>query len=280
MCSPSKWSRPAPDKVAGLQCGDQRVGVVQHCPRGVQEDRPVLHRLVLRCRDQPLGLGRHDRVHRHDVALAEHREQFLGGVVRGLRVVRVVREDAHPEPFEAPRRGAADRAQPDDSRGPAGELPGAVALIGDLPGGVHLVGAHVGVGRDDEAVDREHQRHRQLRDRVGVAARGAQHRDAGRGRGRDVDVVGVAPARPDRDERHLEHGSLHRVGLDDEHVGALGSQPLGELLAVVDAQRDLLDPGVVHHVGDAPERVHPLAPEGRGHQCLVSIRHVSSSPRC
>ena len=130
------------------------------------------------------------------------------------------------------------------------------------------------VRRHDPPVYSEHQRHRELGDRVGVAARRPEHRDPRGGGARDVDVVGVAAARPDGDERDLEHRSLHRVGLHDENVGALGAQPLRELLAVQDAQRNLLDPGVVHDLGDAAQCVHSLAPEGRRHECLVSIGHV------
>ena len=39
----------------------------------------------------------------------------------------------------------------------------------------------------------------------------------------------------------------------------------------------MLDPGVVHDVGQRVERVPALASERRGHQCLVSFGHASSS---
>ena len=43
-----------------------------------------------------------------------------------------------PSPSKPPLRGPADRAEADDAGGAAGELPGAVALVGDLAAGVHL----------------------------------------------------------------------------------------------------------------------------------------------
>ena len=72
-----------------------------------------------------------------------------------------------------------------------------------------------------------------------------------RGGGGDVDVGGVAAARADGDEREVEDRALHAVGLDDEQVGALGRDPLGELLGVVEAQRLVVDPRVEHDVGEA-----------------------------
>ena len=78
-------------------------------------------------------------------------------------------------------------------------------------------------------------------------------------------------------QRQVEHRALHRVGLDDEDVGALFDEARRELLAVHQAQRHVLDPRVVHDVGQRVERVPALAPERRGHQCLVSFGHASSS---
>ena len=161
---------------------------------------------------------------------------------------------AHPESLEPPLRRAPDRAEADEPGGAARELPGPEALVGDRAVTVRLAVAHVAVGADDAAVHGEEQRDRHLGDRVGVAPGRAQHRDALGRRGRDVDVVGVAPARADRAQREVEHRPLDRVGLDDEQVGALGRDPLRELLAVVDAQRVLLDPRVVDDVGERLER--------------------------
>ena len=86
----------------------------------------------------------------------------------------------------------------------------------------------------------------------------AQHRDPGGGGGGDVDVVGVAPARADREQRQVEDRALHAVGLHDEQVGALGLDPGRQLLGVVEAQGLLVDPRVEHDVGEALERVAGL----------------------
>ncbi len=126
-----------------------------------------------------------------------------------------------PRPCEAPLRRPSDGAEPDDARGPACELPGAVALVRDLAAGVHLAGAHVVVGRHEVAVHGEEQCDRDLGDRIGVAAGRAQHRDPRLRRGRDVDVVGVASARADHAQIAVEDRTVHEVGLDDEDVGAL-----------------------------------------------------------
>ena len=197
--------------------------------------------------------------------------------MRGVGGVRVVGDDPHAEPLEPPLGRPPDRAEADEARGPARELPGPEALVGDRPVAVRLALAHVAVGLDDAPVHGEQQRDGELGDRVGVAARGAQHRDPLAGRGRDVDVVRVAAARPDGAQRQVEDRPLDRVGLDDEQVGALGRDPFGELLAVVHAQRVLLDPRVVDDLGEPLERVEALAPERRGDECLVSFGHASSS---
>ena len=186
-------------------------------------------------------------MHRDDVGLGEQVVERVRGVVG----VRVVGDDAHAEPFEPPLRGAADRAEADEARGPPRELPRPEPLVGDRAVAVDLALAHVEVGAHDAAVHREQQRDGELGDGVGVAARRPQHGDARGGGGGDVDVVGVAAARADRDEREVEDGALHGVGLDDEDVRAFGFDALGELLRVVDAQRVLVDPRVEHDVGEA-----------------------------
>ena len=180
----------------------------------------------------------------------------------------------HAEALEPPLRGPADRAEADDAGGATRQLPRAVALVGDLAARVHLAGAHVVVGGHDEAVGREQQRDRHLGDRVGVAARCAQHRDPGLGGGGDVDVVGVAAARPDQLQRQVEHRALHGVGLDDEDVGAFVDEARRELLAVVQAQRDLLDPRVVHDVGHALSVSLPSPRNGAVTSALGRSAHV------
>ena len=90
-------------------------------------------------------------------------------------------------------------------------------------------------------------------------------------------LLGSPRHEPMQLQRQVEHRALHRVGLDDEDVGALFDEPGRELLAVVEPERDVLDPRVVHDVGQRVERVPALAPERRGHQRLVSFGHASSS---
>ena len=206
----------------------------------------------------------------HSASIASRSE-----LVRRVRVVRVVRQHPHAESLEAPLGRAPDRAEADDARGLAAELPRPVALVGDLAARVDLARAHVVIGGHEPAVHGEHERDRDLGDGVGVAARGAQHGDAGLGRGRDVDVVGVAAARADAHERKVEDRALDRVGLDDEEVRALGLDAGGELLPVVEPERDLLDPGVVDDVGQGLQSLHALAAKGRGDECSRSIRHVA-----
>ena len=203
----------------------------------------------------------------------EHRVEVVVVVASGL----YGSYDSTRMPTPAKRHGgrAPDRAEADDPDGPARELPGAVALVGDLAAGVHLARAHVAVGGNDPAVHREHQRDRELGDRVGVAAGRAQHGDPGRGRGRDVDVVGIAPARPDHLQREVEDRSLHEVRLDDQDVRAFVAQPGRELLAVVEPERDLLDPRVVHDVRHRLQGVHAGAAERRGDEGDGSGCHLA-----
>ena len=115
----------------------------------------------------------------------------------------------------------------------------------------------------------------ELRDRIGVAARCPEHGDPGRSRGRDVDVVGIASTRPDDFQRQVEDGPLDGVGLHDQHVGAFGAQAVGELLALVEAQGHLFDPGVVYDVGDRPEGLEANASERRGHERNGSRSHCA-----
>ena len=126
--------------------------------------------------------------------------------------------------------------------------------------------------RTTPAVHREQERDRDLGHRVGVAPGRPQHRDALRGGGGDVDVVGVAAARADREQRQVEHRALHGVGLDDEEVGVgLGDQRC-ELLAVEEAQGCVVDPRVEHDVGEALEGRETLAAERGGDERAVKRR--------
>ena len=151
----------------------------------------------------------------------------------------------------------------------------AIALVGNRAVAEGLALAHVGVGRHHAAVDREQQRDRELRDRVGVATGRAQHRDAARRRRVDVDVGRVTSARPDRQQREVEHGPVHRIGLDHEEVGPLRFHPRRQLLCLHDADRLLVDPRVEDDLGDLFEGGASLAAERSGDQGTV-LRHAGS----
>jgi hypothetical protein len=129
------------------------------------------------------------------------------------------------------------------------------------------------------AVDREEERDRDLRDGVRVAARRVEYGDTGLGRGRDVDVVGVAAARTDDAQVAVEHGTVHEVGLDDEDVGAFLLDAGRELLAVVEAERHLLDPRVVHDIGERLQRLHALTAKRCGDERRRSSSGHRSHPR-
>ena len=179
----------------------------------------------------------------------------------------------HPETLEAPAQGPADGAQSDEAGGAPGQLPRPVPLVGDAAVLEDLVGPHVVVGRQRVASGGEEQGDGQLRHGVGVAPGRPEHGDASRGGGGDVDVVGVAAARADGPQGEVEHGAVHEVGLDDEHVGAFFLDTGGQLLAVVDAQGLVVDPRVEDDVGQLAQGVEAFAPEGRGDERLRSVCH-------
>ena len=82
--------------------------------------------------------------------------------------------------------------------------------------------------------------------------------------------------RPDRSRSPAAAGrrrARDRVGLHHEEVGALGLDPGGQLLGVVEPHRLLVDPGVEHHVGEAFQRGQSLAAERRRHQRFVILVH-------
>src|SRR5205823_13325058 len=137
----------------------------------------------------------------------------------------------------------------------------------------HGVGADVVVSGQHVARRGQQQSDSELGHGIGVAPGRSQDRDAGSGGAGHVDVVGVATARPDGDQRQLEHRAAHEVALHDDDVGALLVGSLGQAGPVVDAQRGLVDPRVEHDVGQLPQGVEALAPERRGDEGSVSGRH-------
>ena len=180
-------------KVTEHQRVDQRVGVVQNSTSGVDVERALAHARELLRSHQRLGLRRHLGVHRHDVGLFE---QLIKGV-GGVGVVRVIGDHPHPEALQAPLGGLADRAEADEPGGAPGQLPGAKSLVGDGVVAPYLARAHVEVGAHESPVDGKEHGDGHLGHGVGVAPGRVEHGNSlGRCCG-DVDVGGVASARPD-----------------------------------------------------------------------------------
>ena len=98
------------------------------------------------------------------------------------------------------------------------------------------------------ARQRQHEAEREIGDRIGVAPRREQHRNAQLGGALHADVDRIAAAAADEAQpAAVEHLLVHQVGLDDQHVGADGMDALGELRAV-EVDRVTLAPVLVHDV--------------------------------
>ena len=178
-----------------------------------------------------------------------------------------------PESTEPPAQRPTDRPEPNQARSPSRQLPGAEALVRDGPVPVDLAVPHVPVRCDDLACGREEERDRQLRDRVGVASRSAQHGDAGGGGRGDIDIGRVPPAAGDGDEGLFVERVGAAVALDHHDVRSFGRDPLRELLGVVDPQRRLLEPRVGDQLGKLGEQLEPGTPDRRGDERLRACRH-------
>ena len=127
-CSPTKWSRPAPPRWPRASACDERVGVVQRGARGVDVDRALAscgrtarRRSSRWSRASPPRASRRRRPRRAGRRASGWRRRAYGSYAM----------HPHAEALEAPLRRPADRAEPDDARGPARELPRPVALVGD-----------------------------------------------------------------------------------------------------------------------------------------------------
>ena len=170
----------------------------------------------------------------------------------------------HPEAFEPPLGGAADRAETDEPRGAPGELPGAEALVRDRAVAVHLAFAHVDVGL------RSRWRLTANSSATVISATASALRPGARSTGMPAAVapatstlVGSPRVEPMAHERQVEHRSLARVGLADEHGRADFLGPLGELLGVVQPQRVVVDPRVDDDLAELLQRVEPRTAQRR-----------------
>ena len=229
----------------------------------VEVHRALAHRGEGVLVHQAQRLGRRRRVHGDDVGLGQQGvERVVGGVVG----VRVERDHGHAESLEAPLHRPAHRTEPDQPGGSPGDLPGPVALVRDRAAAVEIAGAHLAVGHHHVAGGGEQQGDGHLRDPVGVAPGRAQHRDAARRGAGDVDVGGVAAGRADDLQGTIEDLAHDEVGLADQDGGADLVDPLGQLGAVPDAQRVLVDPRVVGDRAQLLQPVEPFAPARRGDQ--------------
>ena len=173
------------------------------------------------------------------------------------------------QPGQPPLQRAADGTETHQPGGAPGEFGAPEPLIGDGAVAKHLPGPDVGVGGQQVTGGREQQGDRHLGDRVGVAARRVQHRDAGARRARDVDVVRVAAGRGDGPQSEFEHRTTYRITLHDNNIGCMRADLLGQLLGAVDPQRGLLDPRVVDHVDELSQLVEgrrPATGQSRGHE--------------
>ena len=85
--SPTKWSRPAAATLPLLQCGHERVGVVQLGPGGVQEHHAVAHRRELLAPIIPTVSSVTGACSETTSASAEQLVEAVVGLV-GVRVVR------------------------------------------------------------------------------------------------------------------------------------------------------------------------------------------------
>ena len=205
-------------------------------------------------------------VQRDHVSLGEQ----LVEAVAGLVVVRVGRDDGHAQPGQPPFQCPADGAETHESGRAPGDLPGAEPLIRDGAVAEHLACPHLPVGRHHVAGGGEQKCERHLGNRVGIAGRRVQHRNARRRRTGHVDVVRVAAGGGDCPQSEVEHRTSNRITLHDNNIGGFCTDPLGELLGAVDPQRGLVDPRVVDDVGELPQLVQAGTAQRRGHQCAKS----------
>ncbi len=204
---------------------------------------------------------------RNDVRVPYRRFQVSASAVH----VGVVSTDRHPQPLQPPFQGLADGTEPDDGRPPAGQFPSPEALVRDSTVPEHLELPYIPVGREDPAGQRDEQAYGQFRHTVSVAAR-RPYDGHSRGRGgTHVNVVRVASRRRHREKWQFEDGGVHQVRLDDHDVGPLGHEALGQPGPVIDLERLLLCPRLVHDSRQAGELVEARPAQRRrdeGRVCL------------
>ena len=168
--------------------------------------------------------------------------------MRRVGVVRVVGDaPACRAPRAATSAARPTAPSPTMPGGAARELPGPVPLVGDLavprtPGPPARRGR-----RGRRRGSRRTAARRELGDRVGVAARRAQHRDAPARSPRPTSTLLGSPRHePISAQRQVEDRALRPKSDSTIRMSApSAATALGQLLAVQDAERRVLDPRVV-----------------------------------
>src|SRR5579862_1831941 len=259
-------------EMAVTQRAVERLVIDDRRPRQVQQVRAALHRADAIGADQAVVFRRVRTVQGEHVDAAYQRVEIGWVGPRGMHRVggheRIVDQHAAAEGAQALDDAPADGPEAHDTDGHATELEAAVSPVdlevvaGRIEG--HLARLEQPVDRINVAGEREHEAERQVGDRIRVAPRRKQHRDAELGRARHADVDGIAAAAPDQAQRvGVEHVLVDEVGFDDEHVGAHRRDALVELRGV-EIDPAALAPVLVHD-GHVPlQTAHAVGCEGRG----------------
>lgn len=188
-----------PAELLVLQRRDDGLGVDEPAARGVDEHGALLH-LAQRLLIDDVARAVHERaVQAHDVGA---RQQVLerGVLAEGGELVvaeGVVGEQAAPEAAHDAREGDADAAGADEADDAA--VQGAAEQAVEREVGL----AHAVVGAVRVAVERLHQRHRELGHGLGAVRRHVGHEQAQPRRRLEVDVV--VPRAP---QQHRAHAQL------------------------------------------------------------------------
>ncbi|CFR82214.1 Uncharacterised protein [Mycobacterium tuberculosis] len=209
-------------QLAATQGVDERIGVAQLGPGGVEKHRTVAHGRELLGTDHPDRVVGDRRVHGDDVSLGQQLVKAVAGVV----AVRIVRDDPQAQPGQPPAHRATDGTQAHQPGSQPGDFGTAEPLIGDGAVAKDVAGPHICVRGNQVPGDGQQQGHRHLGDSVGVASRGVQHRYAGRGGAGDVDVAGIPAGGGDHPQPPLEHRATDRVTFHHKNIGGDGGDPV------------------------------------------------------
>ena len=187
-------------------------------------------------------------------------EQFVEAVA-GLVVVRVVGDDRDAQSGQPPSQRPADGAETHQAGRPAGDLTAAEALVGDRSVAKHLAGPTSASAGSKWRVAANSSATAISATASALRPGVCRTRESRRWRRRCRRCSGHR-AWMRRPQRELEHRSAHRIGFHHKDICALCSGAVGQLLGGVDAQRGLVDPRVVDHVGQPAQLVEPRPGSG------------------